>query len=196
MEDFVPYFLNEESIEKEKKSLGAEKVYKSIHSRINVKLQTFLGAFDIQDFGETSAEKLVIAGFNTLEKFLNATESDIEQVYGFAKITAKNIVEGLKENAEEMRYLVENKIINIENSSEGIFTGKSFCFTGELSIKRSDAEKLVKDNGGSVKSSVTKDLSYLVTNDTSSGSSKNQKATKFGIPVIDEKQFFEMLNKS
>lgn len=196
LEDFVPYFLNEESIEKEKKSLGAEKVYKSIHSRINVKLQTFLGAFDIQDFGETSAEKLVIAGFNTLEKFLNATESDIEQVYGFAKITAKNIVEGLKENAEEMRYLVENKIINIENSSEGIFTGKSFCFTGELSIKRSDAEKLVKDNGGSVKSSVTKDLSYLVTNDTSSGSSKNQKATKFGIPVIDEKQFFEMLNKS
>jgi DNA ligase (NAD+) len=37
-------------------------------------------------------------------------------------------------------------------------------------MKRADAEKLVKENGGTTKSSVTKDLSYLVTNDTESGS--------------------------
>ena len=61
-------------------------------------------------------------------------------------------------------------------------------------MKRADAEKLVKENGGSCKSSVTKDLSYLVTNDVSSGSSKNQKAQKLGIPVIDEKQFLALLN--
>ena len=46
---------------------------------------------------------------------------------------------------------------------------------------------------GSGKSSVTKDLSYLVTNDTTSGSSKNQKAAKLGIPVISEKDFLELL---
>ena len=39
------------------------------------------------------------------------------------------------------------------------------------------------------------DLSYLVTNDTSSGSSKNLKAAKFGIPIISEKEFLEMINK-
>ena len=48
-------------------------------------------------------------------------------------------------------------------------------------------------NGGSNKSSVTKDLSYLVTNDTTSGSSKNLKAAKLGIPVIDEKAFLSLL---
>ena len=43
------------------------------------------------------------------------------------------------------------------------------------------------------KSSVTKDLTYLVTNDTSSGSSKNQKAAEFGISVITEKQFLDLV---
>lgn len=193
--DLTPYFLNEESIEKEKKSLGAEKVYKSIHSKKEIPLPVFLGGFDIQDFGKTSAEKLLLAGYNTLEKILAASEDDIKNIYGFAEITAKNIVEGLKENAEEMRYLVNNNIITIKNYSEGILTGKSFCFTGEMSIKRSYAENLVKEKGGLVKTSVTKDLTYLVTNDTLSGSSKNQKAAKFGIAVIDEKEFMKLIGE-
>ena len=62
-------------------------------------------------------------------------------------------------------------------------------------MKRADAEKLVKENGGSTKSSVTKDLTYLVTNDTESGSSKNQKAQKFGIPIINEKEFLTLVQK-
>jgi len=92
-----------------------------------------------------------------------------------------------------MLALVNGGIITIEEAGGGKLAGKSFCFTGELSMKRADAEKLVKDNGGSIKSSVTKDLSYLVTNDTGSGSSKNVKAAKLGIPVIDEKAFMELL---
>ena len=87
----------------------------------------------------------------------------------------------------------DTRHITIEEAGGGKLAGKSFCFTGELSMKRADAEKYVKDNGGSIKSSVTKDLSYLVTNDTTSGSSKNVKAAKLGIPVIDEKQFKELL---
>ena len=81
-------------------------------------------------------------------------------------------------------------IIEIEEGGakeEGVLFGKSFCFTGELvTMKRSQAQELVKKNGGTVKSSVVKDLSYLVTNDTSSGSSKNVKAASLGIPVISE----------
>ena len=61
-------------------------------------------------------------------------------------------------------------------------------------MKRADAESLVKERGGICKSSVTKDLSYLVTNDKESGSSKNAKAAKFGIPVIDESEFIKMVN--
>ena len=195
VEDLIPYFLNDESIEKDKRSLGAEKVYKSIQSHRNLRLQTFLAGFDIEGFGETLAEKLVQSGFDSLEKMLRATVDQISNVYGFAEISAKTIVDGLKENADEMRSLVEKNIITIKAEGGGKLSGLSFCFTGELvTMKRLDAEKLVKDNGGSPKSSVTKDLSYLVTNDTSSGSSKNEKARKFGVKVISEKEFLELVN--
>ena len=104
-------------------------------------------------------------------------------------------MEGLAENAEEMRSLVANGIIQIEEIAGGALSGKSFCFTGELrTMKRADAEAMVKKAGGSCKSSVTKDLSYLVTNDTESGSSKNVKAAKFGIPIINEEEFLRLVN--
>ena len=194
VEDLVPYFLNEESMEADKKSLGAQKVYNSIQSHRKMKLSTFVGAFDIEGVAETSAEKLVAAGFNTLEKLLAAHEDHIASVPGFAEIMAHTIVEGLAENADEMRQLVAAGTISLETEGEGKLSGKSFCFTGELNtMKRADAEALVKKNGGSIKSSVTKDLSYLVTNDTTSGSSKNVKAAKFSIPIIDENSFLELV---
>ena len=193
-EDLVPYFLNEESMEAEKKSLGAQKVYNSIQSHRNMKLATFVAGFDIEGIAESSAEKLVNAGFNTLEKLLAASEEQIAQVSGFAEIMAHAVVEGLAENAEEMKSLITSGTIILEAEGQGSLSGKSFCFTGELhSMKRADAEALVKKNGGSIKSSVTKDLSYLVTNDTTSGSSKNVKAAKFNIPIIDENAFLQLV---
>ena len=193
-QELVPYFLNEESMEAEKRSLGAEKVYKSIQAHKTMSLPVFLAGFDIEGFGETLAEKLTGAGYNTLEKLLNATEDQIADVYGFAKIMAHTIVQGLAENAEEMRALVDGGIITLQTAQGGKLEGKSFCFTGELvTMKRQDAEQLVKKNGGTCKSSVTKDLSYLVTNDTTSGSSKNVKAASLGIPVITEEQFLELV---
>ena len=192
-EDLTPFFLNEESLAAEKKSLGAEKVAASIQTHRKMSLAVFVAGFDIEGIGETTVEKLVAAGFNTLNALLNMTVEQASAVYGFAEILAKTAVDGLNENALEMRFLAEN-FVEIVQDSAGKLVGKSFCFTGELhSMKRNDAEALVKANGGTCKSSVTKDLSYLVTNDVSSGSSKNQKAVKFGIPVINEEQFFKML---
>lgn len=192
-EDLTPFFLNEESLAAEKKSLGAEKVAASIQNHRKMSLAVFIAGFDIEGIGETTVEKLVAAGFNTLNALLNMTVEQASAVYGFAEILAKTAVDGLNENALEMRFLAEN-FVEIVQDSAGKLVGKSFCFTGELhSMKRNDAEALVKANGGTCKSSVTKDLSYLVTNDVSSGSSKNQKAVKFGIPVINEEQFFKML---
>ena len=194
VDDLVPYFLNEESMEAEKKSLGAQKVYNSIQSHRKMKLATFVAGFDIEGIGETSAQKLVDAGFSTLDGLLSASADQISGVYGFADIMARTIVEGLSENAGEMRALVDSGIIQLESEAGGILAGKSFCFTGELrTMKRSEAEQRVRQCGGSIKSSVTKDLTYLVTNDKESGSSKNLKAQKLAVPVIDEDEFLALL---
>jgi len=43
---------------------------------------------------------------------------------------------------------------------------------------------------------VVKGLSYLVTNDPESGSSKNKKARSLGVPIIDEEGFLAVLADS
>ncbi|MCR5612982.1 NAD-dependent DNA ligase LigA [Treponema sp.] len=197
-EKLVPYFVGEESQQKvskgEKVSLGAQKVYNSIQSHRNVRLSSFIAGFDIEGIGETMVDKLIEAGFNSLEKMLAASADDFAAVYMFADVTARTLKDGLTENEKEMRSLVESGDIRIEEITEGKLTGKSFCFTGELhSMKRQDAELLVKQNGGAAKSSVTKDLTYLVTNDKESGSSKNVKAQKLGIAIINEEEFLQLV---
>ncbi len=191
----VPYFLNAESISNNKDSLGAKKVIDSISSHNEVSLSVFFAGFDIEGIGETMVQKIVDAGFNTFDKLIGIKVEEAASVYGFADITARVFVKGIAENETQMHSLVDNGYIKIKESSEGgAMTGKSFCFTGELvTMKRADAEALVKKNGGTCKSSVTKDLTYLVTNDRSSGSSKNVKAQKLGIPIISEQEFLQLI---
>lgn len=192
-EDLVPYFLNSESMEKEKQSLGAKKVVLSIQSKRSISLPLFVAGFDIEGIGETLVERLTSSGFSTLNDLLSASAEDFSKVNGFGAITGKTLYDGLKEHRKEMLYLVESGLITFKTISGGKFSNLSFCFTGELvTMKRSDAESLVKKEGGTIKASVVKDLSYLVTNDTSSGSSKNKKAQELGIPIITEKDFLSL----
>ncbi|MCR5761862.1 MAG: NAD-dependent DNA ligase LigA [Treponema sp.] len=193
----TPYFLTEESISKEQTSKGAKKVFLSIQNHRNVSLAKFIAGFDIEGIGEVLVEKLISSGLRTLDSIIKADESYISNIYGFADTMAHTFVTGMKENISEMQNLIDNGIITIEDNMSGkILEGKSFCFTGELlTMKRSEAQTLVKENGGMVKSSVVKDLSYLVTNDITSGSAKNIKAKQLGIPVITEQEFLAIVQK-
>lgn len=69
----------------------------------------------------------------------------------------------------------------------GKLVGKSFLFTGTLSMPRKQAEKLVTDNGGSIASGVSKTLTYLVTGEAAG--SKLDKANKLGVTVLTEEEF-------
>lgn len=193
-EDLTPFFLTTDSISKDKESLGAIKVIKSIKETSTVSLATFIAGFDIEGVGVTVAQKLVDTGYNSLEKVLSLSVEEVSNIYGFAKIMAKTLIEGLKENKEEMQALSTSYVHISENS--GSLIGLSFCFTGELTtMKRAEAQEVVKKLGGVCKSSVTKDLTYLVTPNANSGSSKNKSAKKYGIKILDEKAFLTLIGK-
>ena len=102
--------------------------------------------------------------------------------------------EGLDELRPEMEKLLNSGAIHILPPQEqGLFSGLSFCFTGELvGMKRPAAEALVRSLGGSAKSSVVKGLSFLVTNTPDSGSAKNLKARELGVHIIDEAEFLAL----
>lgn len=104
---------------------------------------------------------------------------------------------------ENVRYVIdlagEFKFpeINLETesvSAAASLEGKKFCITGKLQ-KFANRDALVADiesKGGKVVSGVTKATDYLITNDKTSGSSKNKKAADLGIPVITEKEYLEI----
>ncbi|MBP5437111.1 MAG: DNA ligase (NAD(+)) LigA, partial [Treponema sp.] len=92
-----PYFLGQESLGNEKESLGAKKVTLSIQSHRKLSLAKFIAGFDIEGIGETVVEKLLDAGYDTLEKLFAASQEEIAGVYGFAKVMAQILVQGLLE---------------------------------------------------------------------------------------------------
>jgi DNA ligase (NAD+) len=177
--------------------LSAAKVIRHIRGSRELSLAAFVAGFDFEGVGETIMEKVVRSGFNTLEKLRSAAVEDLAAVYGLGEITARTITTGLAETAAEMDGVLAGGVISIappppEDAQP--LRDLSFCFTGELSsMKRGEAEEKVKALGASAKSSVVKDLSFLVTNDPESGSLKNAKARSLGIPILDEGQFLILL---
>jgi DNA ligase (NAD+) len=176
--------------------LSAAKVVRHIQTKRELSLAAFIAGFDLEGVAETTMDKVALAGFNTLEKIRKAAVEDLAGVYGLGEITAKVIVDGLVETAPEMDAVLAAGVISIAEPHEESqpMRGLSFCFTGELaSMKRSEAEEKIKALGASAKSSVVKGLTYLVTNDPESGSSKNKKARELGIPIINEDEFLKLL---
>jgi DNA ligase (NAD+) len=83
--------------------------------------------------------------------------------------------------------------VPVTQEQEGPLAGMSFCFTGALSRPRGELTNLVESNGGRVLSGVTKELNYLVSAEADSGSSKAQKAKKYGTVLLDEAGFTKLL---
>ena len=177
---------------------SAAKILRNLAAKDEVSLPEFVAGFDIEGIGELIAQKAVDAGFDSLEKLGSAKVEELAKVDGLGETTAKAIIAGISNLRDQMDRVLSKGIVHIKAPTiGGLLAGKSFCFTGELrSMKRPEAEALVKKLGGTVKASVTKGLSYLVTNDPGSGSDKNKKAASYGVAVIDEATFLGLVDKA
>ena len=71
--------------------------------------------------------------------------------------------------------------------------GLVFVVTGDVHHykNRNELKAYIESQGGKVTGSVSKSTSYLINNDVTSTSSKNQKAHQFNIPIISEDEFVE-----
>ena len=70
-------------------------------------------------------------------------------------------------------------------------TGKTFVLTGTLpTLSRDEASNLIRQAGGSVTGSVSKNTDYVLAGEEAG--SKLEKAQKLGVKIIDEKEFLKM----
>lgn len=170
----------------------AQKCYDILHANKNITLELLIASVNIPNLGISTATDIVQAGFNTVNKVLSLTYDDLIKVPNIGDVTAKQILEGLESKRSVINELSQVLNIVVPNTN-GPLSGKSFCITGDLSKPRKAVQKMIMDAGGVAKDSVTKTLSYLVTNDSSTNSGKMQKAKKLGIPIINESDLNNML---
>jgi DNA ligase (NAD+) len=69
----------------------------------------------------------------------------------------------------------------------------SFAITGDLSQPRPKFIELIESNGGKFVNSVSKNTSYLLTNEIDSNSSKFKTAQKLNVKIINENDFQKLL---
>lgn len=171
---------------------SAEGIKRNLSYVKEVDLADFIAGFNIPSIGPSIAKKIISGTKKTsIEDLSTLTEKDCI-CPGVGEEFAKKFVEGLRTNLDDMRETLS--YISVKNASEGILEGMSVCFTGSLkTMKRIEAAALVKNNGGTVKDDVVKGLTYLVTNDPNSGSSKNKKAQEQGTKVITEEEFLSLV---
>lgn len=171
----------------------AKKALENLHAKLPLSLPIFLASLGIDDFALETAKLIVANGYDTLEKVKAATADELAKIKGMGAIRAKNIVAGLQTRASEIERLLAAGIVPVAPTAGGGLAGKSFCFTGALAKPRKEYEELVVKNGGTLLSGVTKELNYLVMADPSSGSTKAEKARKYGTECIDEAAFMALI---
>lgn len=71
--------------------------------------------------------------------------------------------------------------------------GQVIVISGTLTQKRSVFTKMIVQNGGRVSNSITKNTSYLLLGPDKQNGGKHRKALDYGIPVITENQFLQIL---
>jgi len=176
----------------------ARKLLRNLGAVRELSTARFVAGFDIEHVGELVMQKVVSAGFTTLESIRDADAEELASVDGIGASTAETIISGVRELYPLMQRVLETGAVRLQQPRQDApLLGRSFCFTGTLnSMKRSEAEQIVQQLGGIVKNNVTHDLAFVVTNDPESGSAKNRKARELDIAVISEQEFLRMVQLS
>ena len=179
-------------------NLGDKSAKNILHQIQAKKSLTLVEVFDaaiIPNFSKKRIQQLIDAGFDTPEKLLNITTADIEPLFGFQITLAQKIVAGMTLRRSWIASILSQT--KITDSGLRVTNSKlkrlSFCITGDLSVPRKQLEQTIIDNGGTVQSTVSKNTTYLITNETSSNSSKFVTAQKLGTKIITESKFSSLL---
>jgi DNA ligase (NAD+) len=173
-----------------------EKMINAIDKSREVKPHNLLFALGIPNIGLATA-KLICEHFdNDLNNVIKAEYHELVSIDGIGDVLAQSMVDyfGDDNTMKELIALVyELKVIKPEAKIDSSMAGVTICVTGDVYkfSSRRVVKEVIEALGGKLTSSVSKSTTYLMTNDTTSGSNKNKKAKEYGIVILTEDQFIE-----
>lgn len=179
------------------KQRKANNIVSAIDKSKSVNLERFIFALGLDNVGSVTAKDLATK-YGSVHALSQASKESLLEIDGIGEIVAEGIVQYFQ---EQQNVEIVQKLQNIgidpqlSETKVGVFTGKKIVLTGSLqNYTRSQATKLIEENGGEVSSSVSKSVNLVIAG--AEAGSKLAKAHALGIDVITEEQFQQMLEQN
>lgn len=152
--------------------------------------QQLLKALGIKEIGPATSNWIINEyGFMNLPKL---TAEELQKIQGIGPQKAKNFINEIHTQWQIVQNLLNMGLKFKKHTKTGKLQGIKFAITGTFqNYKRDDLIKIIEQNGGAYKTSITKDLTYLIAGQD--GGSKLQKAKEMGVKIIDANAFIELL---
>jgi DNA ligase (NAD+) len=163
-------------------------------------LHRLIFGLGIRFVGETTAKTLAQA-IDHLQDLKKYSAEELQHLEDIGPKVGGSIYQFFS-NKDNIRMLEELEKLGLplknlkkEHATGGNLTGLSFLFTGTLpTLKRSEAEAMVEENGGQILGGVSTKLNYLVVGEDAG--SKLEKAKKINsVKIISEAEFLKILSK-
>lgn len=153
-------------------------------------LHVFIGSLGIPLIGRSMAKTIVDGGFDSLKAMTHAREAHIASIPGVGGTKAKAFLDGFWDLLDRGTVTSLLAHITIAEKATGVFSGKTICMTG---FRDAQMVTAIEDQGGTVKSGVSKALTILVTKDPNSQSGKAAKARQYGTEIIGVDEMWNRL---
>ena len=183
--------------------ISVENLKYSINEKKNISLERFIYALGIRHIGLENA-KLLARYFISFSSFQNLSKKnnydDLLNIDGIGE-TQINSIKSFFSNKINVKVLNElGSILSIKSSStqkkKGLLIDKSFLVTGKLNgISRAEVKSLIEENSGTIVSSVSGKLNYLIVGEKPT-KRKIESAKELKIKIINQNEFLKMLNKT
>ncbi len=180
---------------------SANNLINGIHESKNVPFDKVLFAIGIRHVGETTAKKIVkkLASINTI---MQANKEELLAIDEVGEVIADSIIQFFqnKNNVQIIDKLkragLQLELINTEDSQlSSKLNNCTFVISGVFEkYSRDEYKELIEKNGGKNVSSISKKTSYLLAG-ANMGPEKLKKAEELKIPIINEAQFLELIEK-
>jgi len=172
----------------------------SIEEKKNISFEKFIFALGIRHIGLENA-KILAKYFKTCKNFINLSIhknfSELLDIDGIGE-TQINSLKNFFINKDNLNVLLTlQKILNVKDAvsirNDGFLKDKTFMITGKLiGISRAELKSLIEENSGTIISSVSKKLDYLVVGEKPT-KRKIDSANELNIKIIDQNELLEML---
>ncbi len=179
---------------------SAERILQGLDESRKVGFERVIYALSIPFVGETVAKKLARAT-RSIDNLMSLSAEELEQIDDigpriaasitafFSEPTNREMIERLRSYGLQMEMPPED-----ESSRSDRLAGKSIVISGTFTHHSRDQYKeMIERNGGKNVGSISKKTDYLLAGDNM-GPAKLEKATKLGIPIIDEDTFLSMIS--